>query len=197
MTPVTDSKLSGAGAVPPTSKATTGLIPSLGKGRSGIFEKDWLDFVDRAHTRNSELSRQQVEYMLISMCKRAVRSHLTCTFPSNEETDQEIQPFINSLRKTPSADVPTSNNIVDDPPWNEVVARGVVANSKNASDNPPTFTSEEVPKPDVKDDISDEIMFEDDNTIDGVIPVPTTFNLLQKPSSSRPCFNFGLSSSPE
>ncbi|CAI9279539.1 unnamed protein product [Lactuca saligna] len=155
LTHVTDSKLSEAGAVPPTSKATTSMIPSLGEGGSGIFDKYWSDFVDRAHTRHPKLSREQVEYM------------------------------------TPTVDVPNSNNTVDDSPWNEVVARGVVANSKNATDNPPTFTSVEVPKLDVKYDLFDEIMFRDDNTIVSIILVPMTFNLLQKPSSSKPCFDFG------
>lgn len=38
-------------------------------------------------------------------------------------------------------------------------------------------------------------MFEDDNTIVCSIPVQTSFNMLQKPSSSKACFDFGLSSS--
>ena len=66
-TPVTDSKLFEAGAVPPSSKATTSLIPGSSKVRSGIFDKDLSDFVGKAHTRHLELSREQVQYTLISM----------------------------------------------------------------------------------------------------------------------------------
>ncbi|CAI9303158.1 unnamed protein product [Lactuca saligna] len=126
-----------------------------------------------------------------------VWSRLTFTFPSIEETNQVLQPFIDSLRKTSSANVPTSENIVADPPLNDLVAKVVFSNSTIASDNPPTFTSAKVPKPNGKYDLSDEIMFEDDNTIVSVILIPTTFNLMQKPSSSKPCFDFYLSSSSE
>ncbi|CAI9289390.1 unnamed protein product [Lactuca saligna] len=40
-------------------------------------------------------------------------------------------------------------------------------------------------------------MFEDDKTTVGAIPISTAFNLLQKPSSSKKHFDFGLSSSSE
>lgn len=86
--PTSDSKLSEARVVPPTSKGTTGLIPALGKGRSGIFDNDWSNFVDYAHTRHSKLTREQVEYILISMRQQALRICLPFIFPSNEETNQ-------------------------------------------------------------------------------------------------------------
>ena len=70
-----------------------------------------------------------------------------------------------------------------DHPRNDVVAKGDVPDSTHDSDDLPTFVSVAVPKPDVKDDPSDEIMFEDDNNAIGFIPVPTTFDLLKKPSS--------------
>ena len=63
--------------------------------------------------------------------------------------------------------------------------------------DPPTFTSVEVHEPNVEEDLSDEIMFEDDNTSVGVVLIPTAFNLLQKSSSSKPHYDFGLSSSSE
>lgn len=68
--PTSDSKLSKDGSLSPTSKAPTGLILASGKGRSGIFDKDWPGFVDRAHSRHSELTRAKVEYTLISMYQR-------------------------------------------------------------------------------------------------------------------------------
>ena len=49
MAPSTGSNLFEIGAVPPISKTTTSMIPSSGKGRSGIFDKDLSDFVDKAH----------------------------------------------------------------------------------------------------------------------------------------------------
>ncbi|CAI9268856.1 unnamed protein product [Lactuca saligna] len=53
------------------------------------------------------------------------------------------------------------------------------------------------------DDLSNEVMFEDDNTKVGSILmsnsfnilIPNAFNILQKPSSSKPFYDFGLSSS--
>lgn len=60
-------------------------------------------------------------------------------------------------------------------------------------DPPPKFTSVEAPKHGAEDYLFNEIMFEDDNTSVGFILVPTTFNELQKHSSSKPYFYFGLS----
>lgn len=65
MAPVTNYKLSEAGAVPPILKSKTGLMLGLGIGWSGIFDKDLAYFIERAHTMHSKLSRKQVEYMLI------------------------------------------------------------------------------------------------------------------------------------
>lgn len=107
------------------------------------------------------------------MHQQTLQSHLPFTLPSNEETVQELQPFIKSLDKTPSTKVPITENIGNDPL---------------------TFTSTKVLEPNVKDDLSDVIMFKDDNTSVGVILIPTTFNLLQKPSSSKPQYDLDLSS---
>lgn len=106
------------------------------------------------------------------MHQLAIRSHLTFTFPLNEETYQELQRFLYSLKNNPSANVPTPDNIVDDPPLNEVVAKEDVPDSINFLDNPPTFVSAEVPKPNVEHDLSDEIMFEDNSTVVGVFRFP-------------------------
>lgn len=51
-----ESKLSKAGVVPPALKALTGLIPSSGKGQLGPSDKDWFDFLDRAHTHHPKLT---------------------------------------------------------------------------------------------------------------------------------------------
>ena len=75
------------GVVPPTSKDTTDLIPPSSKGRSCIFNDDWVDFVDRAHSRHSELTREKIKYTLISMRQHAFQSRTPLTFPSNEEND--------------------------------------------------------------------------------------------------------------
>lgn len=87
---------------------------------------------------------------------------------------------------------------MDDPSRKEVDAKGYFPDSTNVSDDPPRkFTSEVAPKSSAEDDLSNEIMFKADNTYVGFILVPTTFNLLQKPSSLKPCFDFGLSSTSE
>ncbi|CAI9290490.1 unnamed protein product [Lactuca saligna] len=90
-------------------------------------------------------------------------------FGSFREKNLEIQVFIDSLKNTPSEEVPTSDNIVDDPPQNEVAATRDILDSTNALDDPRTFTSAEVPDLDVEDDSSDEIIFDDHNTFVGVI----------------------------
>lgn len=92
-----------------------------------------------------------------------------------------------------------------DPPWNEEVVAGEIPNTTFVLDDPPLKTDDKndfhvstpifkTPKPN-DEDLSDEIMFEDDNTTASVILVPITFNLLQKPSSSKALFDFGPSSS--
>lgn len=102
---------------------------------------------------------------------------------------------MNSLNNTTTEDVPTPENILNDYPWNVGTTAGDVPNSTNTFDKPSMFVSIEDRKLDVKDDLSNEIMFEDENTIVGSILIPTKFNHLQKPFSSKPCFYFDLSSS--
>ena len=72
LTPAFDSKLSEAGAVSPTSKASPVLITASSKGRSSIFDKDWSDFVDRDHSSHSKITRAQVDYTIVSMHQRAL-----------------------------------------------------------------------------------------------------------------------------
>ncbi|CAI9300021.1 unnamed protein product [Lactuca saligna] len=64
-----------------------------------------------------------------------------------------------------------------------------------AKDVPVSIHIWDDPKPDYEDVDYEEIMFQDDNIIVGAIPHPLTFNLLQKPSSSKVYFEFRLSSS--
>ncbi|CAI9284994.1 unnamed protein product [Lactuca saligna] len=66
-----------------------------------------------------------------------------------------------------------------------------------SNDPRPTFTSKNDRKRPTDEDVSDDVMFEDDNTIVGVTPILTSFNMLQKPSSSKPTYDFGLFSSSE
>ena len=66
-----------------------------------------------------------------------------------------------------------------------------------SDDPPPTFTSEETPKPTFDKDHLDNLMINDDNTSVGVIPILTFFKTLQKPSSSKPSYDFGLFSCSE
>lgn len=126
-----------------------------------------------AHTWPPDHTKEQVEFMLISMRQQALRSRIPFTFPSTEETNQELQPFIDSIKKTLSEDIPTPVNAVNFSPQNFV------------DDNPSNLSSVEDPKPNSEDDLSDEIMFEEDNPIVGAILIPSTFNLLQKPSCSK------------
>ncbi|CAI9268547.1 unnamed protein product [Lactuca saligna] len=135
----------------------SGKHGGTGKGRLGIFD-DWSDFVNKAHTRHLDLTREQVEYTFISMRQRALRSRLPFTFPSDDETDHTFNPFKEAQKITSTGDVPNSTNVSDDPP--------------------PKFKNEEAPKPPTNYDLSDEVMFEDDNTIVGAILIPTAFNIL-------------------
>lgn len=140
------------------------------------------------------------------MRQRAIRSRIHFTFPSDEETDQVFQPSIDAFKMKLIVDVPTSNFTVDDPPRNEYVVVGEVPDTTFASYKPPlkndvakdvpvsTPISDD-PKLDDEEDHFKEIMFEEDNKTVGVIPIPSTFNMLQKPSSSKAHFDFGLSSS--
>lgn len=104
------------------------------------------------------------------------------------------------------AEVPTPDNIMDDPPRNKDTASGEVPNTTFVLDDPPLNTGDATdanvstpiygnPNSNDEDDLFDEIMHEDDNTTVGVIPVPTTFKLLQKLFSSKTLFDFGPSSS--
>lgn len=96
------------------------------------------------------------------MRQRALRSRLPFTFPLNEEIDHELQPRINTLEKTPSVEVRIPDNTKDDRPM---------------------FTSMEILEPNVEEDLYEKIMFKDDHTSVGAIPIPTAFNILQKPAS--------------
>ncbi|CAI9279866.1 unnamed protein product [Lactuca saligna] len=100
---------------------------------------------------------------------------------------QELQPSINALNSIQIKEVHAPNNTVNDPPHDNVVAKGHVLESTNISDDhAPNFMSVL--------DVSSHVV-NDGNTIVGVIPFPTPFNIFHKPSSSRARFHFGLSSS--
>lgn len=128
-----------------------------GKGKSGNFDNYWSDFVDRDHTRNPGLTREHVEYTIIYMCQRGLWSRLPFTFPSDEETDQVFNPS-KEAQKTSIGDVTESTNV--------------------SNDSPHMFTSEIPPTDPTDDDLSDEDMFEDDNTTVGAISIPLAFHSL-------------------
>lgn len=109
------------------------------------------------------------------MRHRAIRSNLPFTFQTNAETDKE---FTSSIQAQQAAigDVPDPKIVSDD--------------------HPPTFTSEETPKPPSDKEHSNDLLFDDDNASMGAIPILTTFKSLQKPSSSKPAYDFELFSSP-
>ncbi|CAI9303086.1 unnamed protein product [Lactuca saligna] len=96
-------------------------------------------------------------------------------FSNPSETNQELQTFIKSL-KNPSNEVLTPKNTVDDPYRNEAAITGDVPDLINVSDDPLKFTGVELPEPNVEDDLSDEIMFDDDNTLAGIILVLSTID---------------------
>ncbi|CAI9276457.1 unnamed protein product [Lactuca saligna] len=175
-TPTSDSKLSKAGAVSPTSKAPTGPIPSSSKGRSGIFDKDWYDFVNMAHSIHSGQTRAQVAYTIISMCQRVLQIHLPFTFPSDEETGQVFH-LSEGAHETTTGDIPDPTIVSDDPQM--------------------MFTSDETPNPPSHEDHSDDVMFDNDTTYVGAFLILTYFKMLHKPSSSKPLYDFSLFSSLE
>lgn len=105
----------------------------------------------------------------------------------------------NAMKTIKSAEAHSPDNTMNAPPRNVVVVKGDVPDSTNISDDPPSmfFSNGDVSSPIVEDDLSKEIMFKDDNTTIGVIPVlvPTSFDICQKRSTSKSNFHFGLSSS--
>ncbi|CAI9265625.1 unnamed protein product [Lactuca saligna] len=111
------------------------------------------------------------------MRQRALRSRLPFTFTSDKETDQALKPFDEAQNITSPGDVPDSTNVSDDPP--------------------PNFTCKEALNHPIDDDLSNEVMFEDNNTKIIAISIPSSFNFLYKPSSSKLFYNFGLSLSSE
>ncbi|CAI9296547.1 unnamed protein product [Lactuca saligna] len=88
---------------------------------------------------------------------------------------------------------------MNDPPQDNVVAIGDVLKPTNISNDPPSkFVSVvNVPYPTADDEVLEEIQFEDDNTIFGFLPLRTSLNIFQKPSSSKANFYFRISSSSE
>ncbi|CAI9283245.1 unnamed protein product [Lactuca saligna] len=110
------------------------------------------------------------------MCQQALRRHLPFTFPLDAEIDQEFNPS-KEAQQTATGDVPDPTNVLDDPPMK--------------------CTSEEAHKPPYEKDLSDNVMFRDDNINVDAISIPSTFNMLHKPSSSKLFYDFGLSSSSE
>ncbi|CAI9279113.1 unnamed protein product [Lactuca saligna] len=75
----------------------------------------------------------------------------------------------------------------------ETTSRDILEFTNVSDDAPPNFTHKEAFNPPPTDDF----MFRDDNITFGVIPIPIAFSLLQKLSSSKPIYDFGLSSSSE
>lgn len=135
----------------------------------GIFNDEFVDFVDRSHSRHPELSIEKVEYTLISMHQRALQSLTPFVFSSTGETDEELLPTINALKTKLNVDIPTHDVILGDPLWNDDAAIKEVTFSMPIPDDL---------KPDDEEDHSEEIMFEEDNTTVGVIPFPSIFSLL-------------------
>lgn len=117
------------------------------------------------------------------MQQHAFRSRIPFVYPYNKEINQKLQPSIYAVKAIKNAEVPTPKNTMDDPPQNDDATKGDVPCSTNFSDVPPPkfVSADNVPSPNVDDDLSEEIMFEDDNTTIGVISVSTAFNITQKP----------------
>ncbi|CAI9292312.1 unnamed protein product [Lactuca saligna] len=108
------------------------------------------------------------------MRHRAIQSNLSFTFPTDAKTDQEFTSS-KQAKQTATGDVPDPIIVSNDPPLK--------------------FLSEETPKPPDEEQYED-VMFDDDRTSVGAIPILTTFKSLEKPSSSKPAYDFNLFSSP-
>ncbi|CAI9272491.1 unnamed protein product [Lactuca saligna] len=112
------------------------------------------------------------------MRQRAINSRILFVYPSNEEIHQELQSSIDAVKDIQSSELHVLTDILDDPP--------------------PKFVSVAyVSSPVVDDEDSEEVVFEDDNTIVGVIHIPSLLNIFYKPSSFKAQFNFRVSSSSE
>lgn len=109
---VTDSTLIETGSFLLISKVATGLIPGSCRGRSCIFYKDWKFFINRDHVLHLELSRDQVEYTLISMHQQEINSLIPFVYPSNEEIHQELLLSINVVKTITSSDVHSLDNTI-------------------------------------------------------------------------------------
>lgn len=97
-----------------------------------------------------------------------------------------------------SAEVHAFDNTVNDSPRNDVSAKGDVADPTNVLDEPPPdfVNADGVSLHIAQDDLNEVIIFNDDKTNVGVIIVPSSFNIFQKPSSSNAFFfHFGIFSS--
>lgn len=119
------------------------------------------------------------------MCQHALQNHTPFTYPSNAETNEKLLVCIIALKTKTSEEVPNITFVFDDPPLKIYSTKDVHV----------CIFIFETPKPDDEEDISNKIMFGDDNKTIWAITVPSTFNMLQKPSSSKAHFDFGLSSS--
>lgn len=88
---------------------------------------------------------------------------------------------------------------MNDPPQDNVVDIGDIPEPTNILDNPPPrFVSVvDVSSPISDDEVSEEILFEDESTTVGVLPIRTSLFLIQKSSSSKAHFPFRISSSLE
>lgn len=86
---------------------------------------------------------------------------------------------------------------MNDPPQDNDAAIGDVPEPTNISDDPPSMfvNAVDVPSPVAHDEVSEEILLEDNNTATSVILIHTSLNIFQKPSSSKARFHLGLSSS--
>ena len=76
---------------------------------------------------------------------------------------------------------------------------GDVPKPTNVSDYPPpkVMSVENVSTLEKDDEVLEEILFEDECTTAGVLPIQTSLTIFHKPSSSKAHFHFGLTSSSE
>ncbi|CAI9289991.1 unnamed protein product [Lactuca saligna] len=132
--------------------------------------------------------------MLILMNQRAISSCIPFVYQSNEGIHQELQPSIAAVKAMQSSEVHVPVDNMNDPLQDNVVAIRDDHEPTNMSCDPPSniVSVVDIPSPDVDDEALEEIMFEDDNTTVGVLPIRTSLNIFQNPSSSKAYFHFEL-----
>lgn len=142
-----------------------------------------------------ELSRERVEYTLISMHQQAISSRIPFVYPTNEEIHQEIEPSIDVVTRIKSSkvcvpDISTQSN-------DDVI--GDAPEQTNVSDDPPpkVMSVKDVPSPDNDDEVLEEIIFEDESTYVVFFLVAPRSKIFRSLLPCKAHLHFGLTSSLE